>query len=216
MKAASSRAIAVATTVGRLPFRVSDRKRPHNLICAFQAISRTALGAAATFICFSPSRPSSATATALRNFDVSIPTKARLCWSTTRPPCLRLCPANPGNPRRNIEGESPLQGRTYSLAYCGHSAALVALGISAMPKLRMPMPQTLQRRGVETTGHRRRPYPCRKRVIATLIGGPPARPTSYDFAQRENRKDRGKRPLESRAEPPAKTGIFRAVEVAGC
>ena len=53
MKADSSRAIAVATTVGRLPFRVSDRKRPHNLICAFQAISRTAVGAAATFICFS-------------------------------------------------------------------------------------------------------------------------------------------------------------------
>src|SRR5262249_23579111 len=23
------------------------------------------------------------------------------------PPCLRLCPAHPGNPRRNIEGESP-------------------------------------------------------------------------------------------------------------
>src|SRR5215471_13947479 len=41
MKAANSRAIAVATTVGRLPFRVSKRKRPHNLICAFQAISRT-------------------------------------------------------------------------------------------------------------------------------------------------------------------------------
>jgi len=102
------------------------------------------------------------------------------------------------------------------LAYCGHSAALVALGISAMPKLRTSMPQTLQRRGVETTGHRRRPYPCRKRVIATPIAGPPARPTSYDFAQRENRKDRGKRPLESSAEPPAKTGIFRAVEVAGC
>src|ERR1700726_2049758 len=53
MKAASSRAIAVATMVGRLPFRVSERKRPHNLICAFQAISRTARGAAATFICFS-------------------------------------------------------------------------------------------------------------------------------------------------------------------
>src|SRR5215475_13282620 len=53
MKADSSRAIAVATTVGRLPLRMSDRKRPHNLICAFQAISRTALGAAATFICFS-------------------------------------------------------------------------------------------------------------------------------------------------------------------
>ena len=42
IKADSSRAIAVATTVGRLPLRVSDRKRPHNLICAFQAISRTA------------------------------------------------------------------------------------------------------------------------------------------------------------------------------
>jgi hypothetical protein len=24
---------------------------------------------------------------------------------------LRLCPADPGNPRRNIEGESPLQGK---------------------------------------------------------------------------------------------------------
>ena len=52
MKADSSRAIAVAMTFGRLPFRVSDRKRPHNLICAFQAISRTACGEAATFICF--------------------------------------------------------------------------------------------------------------------------------------------------------------------
>src|SRR5882757_3582059 len=53
MKADSSRAIAAAMTLGCLPFRVSDRKRAHNLICAFQAISRTALGAAATFICFS-------------------------------------------------------------------------------------------------------------------------------------------------------------------
>jgi hypothetical protein len=53
MKADSSRAIAVATMVGRVPFRVSDRKRPQNLIFAFHAISRTALGAAATFICFS-------------------------------------------------------------------------------------------------------------------------------------------------------------------
>ena len=44
MKADSSRAIAVATTFGRLPFRVSERKRPHNLICAFQAISRTTFG----------------------------------------------------------------------------------------------------------------------------------------------------------------------------
>ena len=26
------------------------------------------------------------------------------------PPCLRLCPAHPGNPRSNIEGESPLAG----------------------------------------------------------------------------------------------------------
>ena len=66
--------------------------------------------------------------------------------------------------------------------------AAPSLGISAMPKLRTPMPQTLQRSGLETTGHRRRPYPCRKRVIATLIGGPPTRPTSYDFAQRETER----------------------------
>ena len=32
--------------VGRLPFRASVRKRPQSLICAFQAISRAALGAA--------------------------------------------------------------------------------------------------------------------------------------------------------------------------
>src|SRR5437667_12365399 len=31
---------------------------------------------------------------------------------------LRLCLADPGNPRRNIEGESPLQGRTYGLRCC--------------------------------------------------------------------------------------------------
>src|SRR6266705_88741 len=36
----------------------------------------------------------------------------------TRPPCLRLCPASPGNPRDNIEGESPLQrkGHTFFIA----------------------------------------------------------------------------------------------------
>jgi hypothetical protein len=33
MKADSSRAIAVAITVRRLPFRSSDRKRPHSLVC---------------------------------------------------------------------------------------------------------------------------------------------------------------------------------------
>src|SRR5262249_22081362 len=32
------------------------------------------------------------------------------------PPCMRLCPADPGNPRRYIEGESPRLWRgTYSL-----------------------------------------------------------------------------------------------------
>jgi hypothetical protein len=40
MKADSSRAIAVTITVRRLPFRSSERKRPHNLVCAFHAISR--------------------------------------------------------------------------------------------------------------------------------------------------------------------------------
>src|SRR5271165_7076712 len=32
----------------------------------------------------------------------------------THPPCLRLCPANPGNPRNRIEGESPLQGKGHT------------------------------------------------------------------------------------------------------
>src|SRR5215813_1615496 len=53
MKADSSRAIAVATMLGILPLLLSDRKRPHNRIWAFHAISRTRLGAAATFACFS-------------------------------------------------------------------------------------------------------------------------------------------------------------------
>src|SRR5262249_44642183 len=53
MKADSSRAIAVAAIVGSLPLRRSERKRPHNRVCAFHAISRTRLGAAATFGCFS-------------------------------------------------------------------------------------------------------------------------------------------------------------------
>ena len=52
MKAESSRAIAVATTVRSLPLRSSDRKRLHSRVCAFHAISRTRLGAAATFGCF--------------------------------------------------------------------------------------------------------------------------------------------------------------------
>jgi hypothetical protein len=38
MKADSSRAIAVTTIVGRLPFRVSARKRPQSRICAFAAV----------------------------------------------------------------------------------------------------------------------------------------------------------------------------------
>ena len=53
MNADSSRAIAVAAIVGRLPLWTSDRKRPHSLVCAFHAISRTRLGAAATFGCLS-------------------------------------------------------------------------------------------------------------------------------------------------------------------
>ncbi len=48
MKAEISRATAVTTMVERLPFLVSVRNRPHRRICAFHAISRTALGAAST------------------------------------------------------------------------------------------------------------------------------------------------------------------------
>ena len=51
-KAASSRAMAAASTGGFLPLRRSERKRPHSRVWAFQAISRTRLGAAATFTCF--------------------------------------------------------------------------------------------------------------------------------------------------------------------
>jgi hypothetical protein len=53
MKADSSRAMAVAMIVDRLPFLVSVRNRPHSRICAFHAISRTDLGVASTFACFS-------------------------------------------------------------------------------------------------------------------------------------------------------------------
>src|SRR4029450_8251959 len=53
MKADSSRASAVTITVRRLPFRSSERKRPHSLVCAFHAISRARLGAASTFRCLS-------------------------------------------------------------------------------------------------------------------------------------------------------------------
>src|SRR5712691_4581883 len=33
----------------------------------------------------------------------------------TRPPCVRLCPAYPGNPRKRIEGESPPQGKGHTV-----------------------------------------------------------------------------------------------------
>src|SRR5262245_60612024 len=33
----------------------------------------------------------------------------------THPPCLRLCPAYPGNPRYRIEGESPPQGMGHTV-----------------------------------------------------------------------------------------------------
>src|SRR5713101_7514014 len=45
----------------------------------------------------------------------------------THPPCLRLCPANPGNPRNRIEGESPLQGKGHT-AWGAAEIMRVALG----------------------------------------------------------------------------------------
>src|ERR1700681_1419882 len=39
----------------------------------------------------------------------------------THPPCLRLCPAYPGNPRYRIEGESPLQGKGHTVYNFGRS-----------------------------------------------------------------------------------------------
>ena len=53
MKPHISRAIAVTTMVGRLPFLASVRKRPDSRVCAFQAIARTASGAASTLACLS-------------------------------------------------------------------------------------------------------------------------------------------------------------------
>ena len=48
-KAASSRATAVMATTSSLPARRSARKRAVSRVCAFQAISRTATGAASSF-----------------------------------------------------------------------------------------------------------------------------------------------------------------------
>src|SRR6516164_7442517 len=54
-------------------------------------------------------------AIALRNFEVSNDTKTSLCFIMTHPPCLRLCPACPGNPRNRIEGESQLEGNGHTV-----------------------------------------------------------------------------------------------------
>jgi hypothetical protein len=45
----------------------------------------------------------------------------------TRPPCVRLYPDNPGNPRTLIESESPLQGRTYGLVVQAINVVLIYL-----------------------------------------------------------------------------------------
>src|SRR5213593_4315811 len=42
----------------------------------------------------------------------------------TRPPCLRLCPVDPDNPRDNIEGESPLQGKGHTVFETGATRRL--------------------------------------------------------------------------------------------
>src|SRR5216110_568570 len=50
----------------------------------------------------------------------------------TRPPCVRLCPAYPGNPRTRIEGESPpFRKGTYGLMSCwrGSFAPVAAFGM---------------------------------------------------------------------------------------
>jgi hypothetical protein len=55
MKPANSRATAVMATTSGLPARHSERYRPVSRTCAFQAMSRTAAGAALTLA--SLSRP---------------------------------------------------------------------------------------------------------------------------------------------------------------
>src|SRR5712672_544736 len=46
----------------------------------------------------------------------------------THPPCLRLCPAYPGNPRNRIEGESPHQEKGHTVfAPSGLQGGVIAL-----------------------------------------------------------------------------------------
>src|ERR1700758_4408053 len=56
----------------------------------------------------------------------------------TRPPCVRLCPAYPGNPRTRIEGESPPQEKGHtvfvaSLLAMTAAAVLALLALVAAP-----------------------------------------------------------------------------------
>src|SRR5262249_32064737 len=67
----------------------------------------------------------------------------------THPPCLRLCPAHPGNPRSNIEGESPLAGK-------GIQSEMLGLSISRLlfPTIADAPPRPERRLGlVEAIGH---------------------------------------------------------------
>src|SRR5208282_1894472 len=58
----------------------------------------------------------------------------------THPPCLRLCPAYPGNPRNRIEGESPQLRK-------GHTVFVASLLAMTMRVTRTVLYFTSPRRG---------------------------------------------------------------------
>jgi hypothetical protein len=93
----------------------------------------------------------------------------------TRPPCVRLCPAHPGNPRTRIEGESPrfckgtygLRSREAASRRMGHENA-----VSTRPRSRSAFRPSFTScfalskiKGAGKTGWPLHPGPPRKRYL---------------------------------------------------
>jgi hypothetical protein len=62
--------------------------------------------------------------------------KPRCGGPRPRPPCFEVCPADPGSPRRNIEGESPLQGK--DIRSEGHRRRMLVASSSLLTQSRDP------------------------------------------------------------------------------
>src|SRR5438876_5030287 len=85
----------------------------------------------------------------------------------TRPPCVRLCPAYPGNPRTRIEGESPpLCKGTYGLR-----ASAKPMRLKGWPRIRALGPSFETPRQGATQGEGRdRTYAARRTFRRVLPG----------------------------------------------